>query len=367
MDNTFILVKRSGVWHYRTYDERGIRRRFSTGKKNKMAANAYCMELARMGTLIPSSNTPITFADFSAPFWVWETCPIVTDIIIREGHFSPALCRNNRGSMTKNILPTFGSKLLTEITPAQVNRWLLGLRTGGLSANTANKMLSMLRRMLEVAIDQERLEKNPAGRVKRLVEKPEARVAYTTKEASRILGGAPWADELGYLASLLAANTGMRMGEIRALQPSDIKPDRIIVSHSWTDTVGLKCTKGDKVREIPITRELYGALMAFAPDQIAGFIFSNDGGISPCCSESIRDPLYERIESLGIIRRPGMTFHSWRHFFNTRLIAAGVQGELTRAVVGHEDAKMTDRYLHLKASDLGVIGAVQGEIIRLIH
>lgn len=48
-------------------------------------------------------------------------------------------------------------------------------------------------------------------------------------------------------------------------------------------------------------------------------------------------------------------FHSFRHFFNTRLVANGVNGELVRATVGHESKDMTKHYLHLVPSDLNIV------------
>jgi integrase len=37
-----------------------------------------------------------------------------------------------------------------------------------------------------------------------------------------------------------------------------------------------------------------------------------------------------------------MTFHTWRHFFNTMLRTSGITDAKVQAIVGHTNLKMTD-------------------------
>ncbi len=64
-------------------------------------------------------------------------------------------------------------------------------------------------------------------------------------------------------------------------------------------------------------------------------------------------------------RKDGLSFHSFRHFFNTRLVANGVKGELVRATVGHESQDLTKHYLHLVPSDLNTDMDVARQIVNL--
>lgn len=78
---------------------------------------------------------------------------------------------------------------------------------------------------------------------------------------------------------------------------------------------------------------------------------------------SVRYMLRKRMDECGIDwKKENLTFHSFRHFFNTRLLAAGIQGETIRAVIGHEDEKMTQLYGHLSASDCDRIRVIQEAI-----
>lgn len=67
------------------------------------------------------------------------------------------------------------------------------------------------------------------------------------------------------------------------------------------------------------------------------------------------------MDECGIRPKKGtrLTFHSFRHYMNTRLIAVGMQGEKIRAVIGHEDEDMTEHYAHLEAEDLSLVREVQ--------
>ena len=57
--------------------------------------------------------------------------------------------------------------------------------------------------------------------------------------------------------------------------------------------------------------------------------------------------------------RGNLGFHSFRHYFNTRLIAMGIDEVKIRSVIGHGSEKMTDHYAHLSAEDLKQIRTVQ--------
>ena len=44
-------------------------------------------------------------------------------------------------------------------------------------------------------------------------------------------------------------------------------------------------------------------------------------------------------------------FHSLRHTFVSRCVAAGVDRAVVQALVGHSTARMTEHYTHLKDAD----------------
>lgn len=78
---------------------------------------------------------------------------------------------------------------------------------------------------------------------------------------------------------------------------------------------------------------------------------------------SMAPKLMQQMEACKIdYKALGLSFHSFRHFFNTQLVANNVEQNKILAVIGHTSVKMTQHYLHLEAGDLGQIRAVQTAI-----
>jgi integrase len=69
-----------------------------------------------------------------------------------------------------------------------------------------------------------------------------------------------WNDQRALLANIVAMSTGMRIGEILALRTEDIGEEYISVNNSYSRFDGLKCTKTDEPRTVPVIPEIRDAL-----------------------------------------------------------------------------------------------------------
>jgi hypothetical protein len=153
-DFYYVLYQRRGlddrkrfVWYFYFYDESHRKVRRSTGFTNRKKAVAYVNKLIASGRLRDSavSSSKVTFCDFAKPFWIWETCPYVTNVIKRGGHYSKDLCKSNLMCMEKHILPTFGEVKLSRITKDMINDWLICLPDAHkISNKSANAMRLIL-------------------------------------------------------------------------------------------------------------------------------------------------------------------------------------------------------------------------------
>jgi integrase len=97
-----------------------------------------------------------------------------------------------------------------------------------------------------------------------------------------------------------------------------------------------------------------------------GFLFSTDNGVTPVAHFHVRKVFEEVLSFIGIdnlerIRR-GITFHGWRHFFNTTLVMANVTDRKVQSVTGHSSGKMTTKYQHLINSELTEVIDVQNNL-----
>jgi integrase len=101
-----------------------------------------------------------------------------------------------------------------------VEGWIVGLRGKQLSESTIRSAYTILRAVLDTAVRDGALARNPAAAVKRpKVTSKEA--AYLTPEQVRALLESAKASRYAPLFSLLV-NTGLRRGEALALQWSDV-------------------------------------------------------------------------------------------------------------------------------------------------
>lgn len=368
----FTLVKRNfgkkDIYYYRTYDENGKRVTYSTGLTSKAAAQAYCTELHRRGLLIPQRQPRMKFAEFAVGFWDYNTSPYIQGILARGGSFSPGFAHSRQLTMNKHILPYFGDKDIDRITPADIDRWLLSFKDLGLSNTTANHNFTTLRIMLAEAVKNGLAANNPCDSIKPLRENPKIRGILTLGEAQELLNPDNytkyWDNGVSYAGNFLAAITGLRLGEVLALRWEDLHDGYISITHSYCG-YGLKDTKTHRNRDIPVPPLMFQILTQIAPH--TGFIFSVDDGITPVSTDRLPDDLYRALARMGIDenqrRERNITYHSWRHFFNTTLRAGNISDAKTQALTGHSTQQMTEHYTHFHASDFSDVMEIQNMIM----
>lgn len=335
------------VWYYRTYDRRGHRTSGkSTGTTNKSRAITYCNKLLAQGRLVPQDDP--TMSEWVREYHWWEPdrCKYTAREKLRGAELSKRYIDVARQAVNNHILPRWGDVKLSDINSIDVENWLLSLRAT-LAAQTCNNILGVLSVMLSEARRIGIIDRNPCSDVRQLAKDSKPRGILTLDEAGQILSpdslDTLWSGLIRhYTANLIAASTGMRRGEILALRREDIRPDHIHVAHSYDDTHGLKGTKTGGVRDVPLpplTQEFVNAISQ------PGFLISANGGETPINGNQLTRKLRRVLDTVKIDwRTRNITFHSWRHWYNTQLRARGIPDSKIRAVTGHATAAMTDNY-----------------------
>lgn len=164
----------------------------------------------------------------------------------------------------------------------------------------------------------------------------------------------------------VAVGTGMRVSEIGGLVVGDIDFLRrsIHVEQQLSRTGGrrepLKTTASR--RTIPVADDLVSVLDAAAAGKGPGeFVFTSSRG-APISKTSANSVAAGAARTLGL----PWTFHSFRHYYASRLIAERVPVNVVQAMLGHSSASTTlDVYAHLfpNAEDVAraaIAGAVSG-------
>jgi len=175
------------------------------------------------------------------------------------------------------------------------------------------------------------------------VERPRYRVsddldAYSPEEVWALVRAA--GSEQDAALFLTAAFTGLRMGELLALQWRDVDfaGEAIRVRHSYNIHGGLGTPKSGKVRSVPLVAGLGQRADFIADDEL---VFPNELGRFMDAS-ALRDRYKGARARAGL--RP-LRFHDLRHTFGT-LAVRKAEVPAVQAWMGHADIQTTMRYVH---------------------
>jgi integrase len=349
------------VWYYAVYDETGQRRQFSTGCIRKSEARRLCLELFRRDRLL-QNKSPL-FRDYTADWFDYDKCLYIKSRTIRGFTYSRSFADTQRSTLIKIIQPYFGKFPLDKITVTLIEQWLSGLKDQGYASVSVNHHLSTLKVIFNEAFRRGDINANPVLAVRPLAEKCREKGVFSRGEVEKLFTGTALADiwegnAMYYTLNLLASQSGMRLGEIQALLKENIHPDHIDIKHSWDRIYGLKGTKTNKPRQVPISTELYGELANLAAVQTEGdFIFSVCNGIVPVDHSIVYKWFKRALANIGIPEKTrlkrNLSFHSWRHYVNSFLRINGVPDSIVQSITGHSGLKMTGHYTHVQLEDMG--------------
>ena len=255
----------------------------------------------------------------------------------------------------QHIKEKIGEMELDDLSPLILQKFITGLlidgnrRTGkGLSANTVNAVISVIQSSLKTAHVLELRKEYVAGKLKRpkLKEKPvECFTRAEQKQIERfVLNGSK--DKL--YGILLCLYSGLRIGELIALQWSDIDFSKGIL------TVSKSCYDGkdgliidepktaSSCRTIPLPKQLFPILRGIRKKSDSLFVVSNHG--KPVSVRSYQRSFELILKKLKIAHRG---FHSLRHTFATRALECGMDVKTLSEILGHKNPTVTlSRYAH---------------------
>jgi integrase len=373
------------VYYFRAYNERGKRLPGrTTGKTNKKEARDYCDGLKESGRLtkpdLPAASSLPTLRGWaeSERWWVWGECKYLRGQLARSSKQRPGVSRRYADDalreLEKWILPYHGDKRLDEITAKDCENMLFAWQSKGLSMKSINNKASIERIMLGEAERLGDIERNPWDRVKGFKPDPHAKGVLLPDEARKLLNPSTittvWNDnQVYYSASLLAAVTGMRLGEILAVKHSDLFPDHVHVAGSWDHEYGLGKTKTKRVDDIPIPQFVFDFIGSWL--EWEGFVFSFQTGARPVSGNRTLGALYAALDKIGITaeqrKERNITFHSWRSFANTFMRARGISGEKVRQLIRHDSTEMTEHYTDFHLEDFKDVAEAQEALVATIR
>lgn len=312
-------------------------------------------------------QTPLV-VEYLSGFWALNG-EYVQACRARGRSISDRYARENDKRLERMVIPLVRSicgprMTMDRVKPAHLERILMKLHATCLTARTANTYFQALQVPFARAHRLGVIDTNPAEKVAKLAEEKTARGILTPEETREFFRG-DWADRRAFAANLLAATAGLRLGEVLGLLIDRVHDGWIEVRGNWQYGEGLKEPKWGSIREVPIPSVTEQAIRDLVKENPWGgpFVFYGARPDHPTHDAVVRNAFNSRLEQMGIStavrEKRNITFHSWRHFYNSMLRGRpGIPDHVLRQLTGHKSEAMTDRYTHVTEEQRAAVAAL---------
>ena len=260
--------------------------------------------------------------------------------------------------LERHVLPALGERQVTSLKRADCRQLVTDCRAKGLKASTVRGIMRTLSTILSQAVEDELLPANPCfrlGKYFRTADDPESEVRpFTRAEVSHILSVARARLSEWYAWVLCGFRTGMRPGELLALQWGDFNWRRSFIQVQRNLVEGKITTpKNHQRRRVDLSHQLQVALRLWRRQQrrewlkvgrpFPVWVFASVTGTA--LDDANVRKAFNRILDAAEIDRRGP--HQMRHTFASQLLQDGAPITYVSRQLGHKDASTTLRvYAH---------------------
>jgi integrase len=347
------VKRRRGRWVVDFRDQTGARRWESYRTRDEaQAALAVRIKELRTGNYRPPTEVPV----FETVARAW----LATKVEYRPSSYSQW-----QGHIDLHILPVLGALRIDQIRVAHIDALRDSCRRAGLAPKTVNKVLTTVAAIFKFAIRREYTDRNPAAMAERcrLRAEPGATTdpsslaaidpsaVLSPDEARRLIEAAEPGLHQTFL--LTAVLTGARIGELTALQWSDVGFEKRTLSIRRSVTFARARGSTGKVkpqilppktkagnRTFTIPAELVSALRRWklqCPIKSELIFPKRDG--EPYHRTTLTYEVFRPALARAGLRQ--VTFHSLRHSCASALLLAGVPDVEVAHILGHRDTTVT--------------------------
>ncbi len=245
----------------------------------------------------------------------------------------PGERREKRRVMKTHLLPVFGDLTIEQLTQRHVDGYASTELARGVGVKTVNNQLAVLSTMIKyVTGERSKLRfklDGMAGEIR----------AVDPYDVDGLLAAAEY--DCIRAVVLLAAEAGLRAGEIRGLQWTDIRNGQLTVRRALDKQTNESIApKHNKSRTVPLSKRLE-TVLGKLPRRGLWVISSADG--SPIVYDRVNDDLVQ-LYQIANVARPPKPLHCLRHTFGT-VMAKSVPLPVLRDLMGHADIETTLRYI----------------------
>jgi integrase len=344
-------ISGSGIW-WVFVASRGKRTSKLVGSRKaaREAASRIEREIAleRFHLETPEEAAPIRFGEYAEKWFASHV----------EINLKGSTSATYRILLDNHILPTFKDLSLAKISRDQVKALCYGKGKSGLSGRSIHYIARTISAIFNHAIEDGLLQANPAARPGRYIKTGSRRDTInflTTEEVKHLLDTCKTVLPRFYPFLFTALRTGLRKGELIALQWEDIdwQGKFIEVRRSCWDGK-FTTPKSGKSRRVDISDQLFAVLRAWKV-QKAGVALSKGepfGNLMfPSEKGTFRDPSHVVRDLRTVLKKAGLRrirFHDLRHTYASLLLQNRESPVYVKEQLGHHSIQITvDTYGHL--------------------
>ena len=241
-----------------------------------------------------------------------------------------------------HIAPLYAKKALVSVSRREVEILHRTLRDKqGQSPASADHVIKLMRRALNLALEWEFIEANPLKGIKLFAEDNQVENYLDDASLQRLLVVLK-ADSNKVVAAIIMflLSTGARLNEALTATWKNVDLERGV----WK--VDAKRSKSKKARQIPLNDSAVWILGQLGSKGVSEYLFP-----SPVTGEpyvTITRSWYRIRKAAGV----EMRLHDLRHSFASLLVTNGRSLYEVQSILGHSDPKVTMRYAHLSVGTL---------------
>ncbi len=265
-----------------------------------------------------------------------------------EGHYLPYVTPRKRSWLRDDelyrlrIKEVFGSKRLNQITRQQLQSFHTALLEKGLAHATCDHHLKLLKHAFNLAIDWGLTDSNPAVRVPMFNRDNKVEHYLDGDQLERLLSvlrDDPNRAVCGIALFLLS--TGCRLNEALSATWEQVN----LQNRVWR--IPALNSKSKRIRSVPLNDTAIGILSRLDTVGADGYLFINTQTGKPYTTIM---KVWSRLRSKAGL--PQLRIHDLRHQFASFLVNSGRTLYEVQSILGHSDAKVTQRYAHLSSRSL---------------
>ena len=271
----------------------------------------------------------------------------------------PSTQKSYRMALDQHLIPAFGDFALDAITRKHVKDFIGEKHQEGLKPATIRNLKAYLSCILSDAVDDEIIPTHPALRTGKLIKKEDQAKdinPLSWDEKAKLETAVKTHFPRWYPFFLTALRTGMRLGELVALQPGDLDFNGGFIEVKRSFTRGhLATTKSGKIRRVDMSKELAETLKAFMVERKKDtlkngwgdppeWLFYNSEG-QMVDGNNFRKRVFSKVLEKAELRQ--IRIHDLRHTYATLRISKGDNIVDVSKQLGHHSVKITlDVYAH---------------------